>query len=148
MRRIQCVLLAAVVAIGFASIASAADMPAKAPVYRAPVAVAPVWNWSGIYIGGHAGGAWANTAFNSNSFSGCAVFTTQCDPVNSKASGGIGGGQIGVRWQSGTWVYGLESTFAAASLKVTGCSGNLGCATAGGGVDYPTKLNSLFTSQN
>ena len=53
--------LATVAVIGFASIASAADMPVKAPVYRAPVAT--VYNWSGCYIGLNAGGGWARTEF-------------------------------------------------------------------------------------
>ena len=47
------VLVAALAALGFAGPASAADMPAKAPVYKAPVAAA--YDWSGIYIGGGAG---------------------------------------------------------------------------------------------
>ena len=37
--------------------ASAADMPAKAPVYKAPIA-APVYNWTGLYVGGVAGYGW------------------------------------------------------------------------------------------
>jgi hypothetical protein len=39
MRRFQVALLATVAVIGFALIASAADMPVKAPVYKAPAAV-------------------------------------------------------------------------------------------------------------
>ena len=53
MRRLQCALLAAVAAIGFASIASAADMPVKAR----PMVVAP-YNWTGFYIGATAGYGW------------------------------------------------------------------------------------------
>jgi len=45
---------------GFAGTAWAADMPArpyaKAPAYTAP---AIVYNWTGFYIGGHVGGAFA-----------------------------------------------------------------------------------------
>src|ERR1039457_2436580 len=60
MRRFQVALLAAVAAIGFASIASASDLPVKAsmPVKAAPLPLA--YNWSGIYIGGNLGGAWDN----------------------------------------------------------------------------------------
>jgi hypothetical protein len=39
MRRFRCAALAAVAVVGFASVASAADMPVKAPVYKAPAAV-------------------------------------------------------------------------------------------------------------
>ena len=55
MRRFQFAVLAAVATIGLGSIASAADMPTKAPIYKAPV-VAP-FNWSGFYVGGNVGGA-------------------------------------------------------------------------------------------
>ena len=50
MRRSHCVLLAAVAVFGFASIASAA------PVSNAPVA-APVYNWTGFYLGVQGGAA-------------------------------------------------------------------------------------------
>jgi opacity protein-like surface antigen len=39
MRRLQCALLATVAAVGFVSIASAADMPTKAPMAPAPIVV-------------------------------------------------------------------------------------------------------------
>src|SRR5262245_64664346 len=31
----------------------------RLPVYKAPPPAAPVWSWSGCYLGGHAGGLWA-----------------------------------------------------------------------------------------
>ena len=49
-------LFATAALIALASPASAADM--RLPVYKAPP-VAPVWSWSGCYLGGHAGGLWA-----------------------------------------------------------------------------------------
>ena len=53
-------LLGAAALIAFAAPAVAADMPArtysKAPAYTAP---AVVYNWTGFYIGGHVGGAFA-----------------------------------------------------------------------------------------
>ena len=38
------------------SVAGAADMPVKAPPPPPP----PVFSWTGFYIGGNIGGAWAN----------------------------------------------------------------------------------------
>jgi hypothetical protein len=58
MRRLQCALLAAVAAIGFASVASAADLPVKTPVYKAPAAE-PAYSWAGFYVGANIGGGWA-----------------------------------------------------------------------------------------
>src|SRR5258708_35706864 len=54
------VLLGTAAMIAFAAPAFAADMPArtytKAPVYTPPEAI---YNWTGFYIGGHVGGAFA-----------------------------------------------------------------------------------------
>jgi outer membrane immunogenic protein len=53
-------LLGTAAMIAFAAPALAADLPArtytKAPVYTAPQVV---YNWTGFYIGGHVGGAFA-----------------------------------------------------------------------------------------
>jgi hypothetical protein len=43
MNRFQCAALAAVAVVGFASVASAADLPTKAPVYKAPIAIPYSW---------------------------------------------------------------------------------------------------------
>ena len=46
--------MASLVALGVAAPASAADMPVKA---APPPPVAPIYNWTGFYIGAHVGGA-------------------------------------------------------------------------------------------
>jgi outer membrane immunogenic protein len=80
--------------------ASAADMAVKAP----PIAAPMMYDWSGFYIGANGGYGWSRqcvdiTAFNAVAF----AFAEGC----RDAGGGIAGGQIGYRWQSGTWVFGL-----------------------------------------
>src|ERR1019366_5274470 len=57
MRRFHCAALAAVAVLGFTSVASAADMPVKAP---API-VAPLYNWTGPYIGIAGGYGWGHS---------------------------------------------------------------------------------------
>jgi len=92
--------------------AQAADMPIKAPRYVEPAA-----NWTGWYIGAHAGAAWQQShtseseygrVFYNNSFS---------------KTGFIGGGQIGYNWQHGNFVFGLEGDISGLSGKNTGQSG-------------------------
>ena len=57
----------ALVALGATVPALAADLPARiAPYTKAPAYVAPIYNWTGFYIGGHVGGAFAGN----NSLSG------------------------------------------------------------------------------
>jgi outer membrane immunogenic protein len=114
MRRLQSVLLATVAAIGFASIASAADMPVKAPVYKAaPVAM---YNWSGFYIG--ANGGWGSSS-KCWDYAGTAAvpLATYLSEGCHNATGGMIGGQIGYNWQVASWVFGLEAQFDWANLK-------------------------------
>ena len=59
MKRLAIALLAvAGLSVGLGQIASAADLPVKAPVYTVPVA-APAYNWTGFYVGAHAGYSWS-----------------------------------------------------------------------------------------
>ena len=138
MRRLQPTLLATVAVIGFASIASAADMPVKAPVYRTPVAT--VYNWSGCYIGLNAGGGWARTEFTNT------VNTTafgHLDPGEGFTydnSGFVGGGQIGCNYQVNQWVFGVEGSFDGTSIK--GDANNLAILNDD---IFTTKINSLAT---
>lgn len=67
--------------------ASAADLPVKARV--APVA-APIVDWTGFYIGGYVGGAWANT---DTFISGTAA------PIQISSESFLAGVQAGYDWQ-------------------------------------------------
>ena len=88
---------AAIVVLAIAP-ASAADlqrrpaMPAKAPVY-----VAPVYNWTGFYVGINGGGGWGRSDVSAPFPSGS--FDT---------SGGLVGGTIGYNWQMNQIVFGVE----------------------------------------
>ncbi len=116
MRRLQCALLAAVAAIGLASVASAADMPTKAPVYNAPVA-APVYNWNGFYIGGHVGVGRNSGDLRADylPFPAFDVFPTL---ANSSATGVLGGVQAGYNWQFAPhWVLGAEGDYSRTRMN-------------------------------
>jgi outer membrane immunogenic protein len=89
----------ALIALGIAP-AAAADMAAR-PYTKAPVAVA-MYNWSGFYAG--INGGWGSSR-NSWEETAGGIF-----PLGSHdATGGTVGGQIGYRWQAGTWVFGVEA---------------------------------------
>jgi outer membrane immunogenic protein len=95
-------LLAAVslVAISATAPALAADLAAR-PYTKAPAMIATVYDWSGFYIGINGGGASAHTTWN------------QTAPLvggegSHNATGGTVGGQVGYRWQSAQWVFGVE----------------------------------------
>ena len=73
--------------------AMAADMPVKAKAPPPPV----VWDWSGVYLGAHAGGAWARTNWDSDF--NCAVGIL-CDSISQNPSGWLVGAQSGARCSS------------------------------------------------
>jgi opacity protein-like surface antigen len=61
---VQKSFLAGIAAAGLLSgSALASDLPAKAPLYSAPIA-APPYNWSGLYVGANFGGGWSNGSLN------------------------------------------------------------------------------------
>jgi outer membrane immunogenic protein len=92
----------ALVALGATAPALAADLAAR-PVYtKAPAYAAPIYNWTGFYVGGHIGGSWAE---NTN-FGGLAV-------NNSNSGQFLGGVQVGADYQfAPTWVIGLEGQYS------------------------------------
>jgi len=90
--------LAACLALAAAGAANAADLQVKKPVYKAPPPVA-VYDWTGFYVGGHAGYAWTHKNWRNPS---------GVDLVGYTAEGVIGGVQGGYNWQTGPWVIGVE----------------------------------------
>src|ERR1019366_10453762 len=103
MRRFHCAALAAVAVLGFTSVASAADMPVKAP---API-VAPLYNWTGPYIGIAGGYGWGNSNQTDPGIP-CSFFFrngNNCftdDGSYTGRGGGIWGGR-GVQLGKGAW---------------------------------------------
>ena len=93
-------LLAAVslVALSAAAPAVAADLAAR-PYTKAPAMVAAIYDWSGFYIGINGGGASSHATWD---------LTNVGREGSHDATGGTVGGQIGYRWQSGQWVFGVE----------------------------------------
>ena len=71
----------------------------------------PVFSWTGFYIGGNLGGAWARGSVNDSLFGLSA---------SSDRSGFIGGGQLGVNYQFSNIVLGAEWDFDWTSLDATG----------------------------
>jgi outer membrane immunogenic protein len=102
-------LMTTVAATALAGSTYAADLPSRRappPAYIPPV---PIFTWTGFYIGANAGGAFRtnNNLYNNTLFFGGAA------PVfgfNNGSNNGrfIGGGQAGVNYQVGQFVFGVE----------------------------------------
>src|SRR6202045_3053316 len=87
----------ALIALGATVPALAADLAARPYTKAAPAVYAPIYNWTGFYIGGHLGGAFSGN----NSFAG--------------NNGGrfLGGVQVGADYQfAPNWVVGIEGQYS------------------------------------
>lgn len=103
--------------------AFAADMPLKAPVYKAPPP-APAYSWSGCYIGGDVGGAWARQNANTASPTLNAHDNQAPDFVTLTGSNAIGGAYAGCNVQFSSWVAGIEGDWSATHLSNTAVGPN------------------------
>ena len=113
----RCAAIAFALCFGATPAALAADLPAPAPI-PPPVYAAPVYNWTGFYIGGNIGADWSGLSGNNFSDTLGSTFTA---PTNVQF---MGGGQVGVNYQfwSGV-VIGAEVMFdwlaSSANTQIT-----------------------------
>lgn len=101
-------VLAVAIAAGSAQAADLGIREAAPPV-KAPPYVAPLYTWTGFYLGGNIGYGWVD---------GSGTYTTtgwgngvSSGPFSGHGDGILGGGQIGYNYQMGAFVVGLETDF-------------------------------------
>lgn len=118
------ILLASVGALALSgSAALAADLPSRAPppVYLPP---APIFTWTGIYVGGQIGYGWTsgNNHFNGfdPNFGGGTFLATS---IGGQPNGVIGGANVGYNYQINQWVLGLEGDVNGTSISNTAVAG-------------------------
>jgi outer membrane immunogenic protein len=100
-------LAAAALVVGTVS-ASAADLAAR-PYTKAPAPIAAVYNWTGFYIGGHAGWGWNEGNTSTNFLPSPGAFGAAPFGVSQRHNGGMAGGQIGFNYQVNSIVWGIEA---------------------------------------
>ena len=117
-RKMKKILLGtvALIALGATAPALAADL-APRPYTKAPAYVpAPIYNWTGFYLGGHIGGAFRGDENN--------IFAGSSDGTF------LGGVQVGYDTQfAPNWVFGLEANYPH---RFGGADGRGGRNYAGG----------------
>jgi outer membrane immunogenic protein len=141
-------------AIGIVAVAAmigtpvlAADMPLKAP----PPPPAPVFSWTGFYVGGNLGYSWGSADNNWNFFAtnpGAGALAATCRPAgaalcavasdSARLNGALGGAQIGYNWQIGTYLAGIEADFDG--------SGQRGSDTFGAAFPFLPTLGGTITT--
>jgi outer membrane immunogenic protein len=103
--------------LGAAS-ASAADIQRRVMPTKAPAYVAPVYNWTGFYVGINGGGGWGHSDFS-------APF-----PGSANLSGGLVGGTFGYNWQMNQVVLGLETDIDWSNIRgSSACGIGFSCET-------------------
>jgi outer membrane immunogenic protein len=141
------------------------SLPVSALVAASPALAQPV-NWTGMYVGFYAGGAWGrgNSTANTNCpavIGGGPPGGYFCDDISagsaanasavtSAGSGSVsstkftGGIQAGYNWQAGSFVYGVEADFGA--FNVTGSRTGTGVYPTGAG--FGAVAGTAFTVTN
>ena len=118
----------ALVALGATVPALAADLAARPAYTKAPAYMAPIYNWTGFYIGGHVGGGFSGN----NGFIG----TTG----NSNSGSFLGGLQAGADYQfAPNWVVGVEGQYSWLSNN----NNSVAFSGAGAGYTYTNNQNAL-----
>jgi outer membrane immunogenic protein len=129
--------LAAISAL-IAAPAFAADMPIKALPSPTP---APLYSWTGFYVGGNAGAIWSEATTNVSNLAPVAgisyLFPVNYPTIaanNLTNTGFIGGIQTGYNWQINSLVLGAEADF----------SGTTASGTVNASAPYPSHPFSTF----
>jgi opacity protein-like surface antigen len=100
-------------------------------------------NWSGVYVGGHLGGAWSDARWSDPFGPTPGTHGAENAPGFgdlTQAHGPLGGGQAGLDWQTGQWVFGLQVDADYATIR-----GDNTCFSGLGGVNCEHQVNALAT---
>jgi outer membrane immunogenic protein len=101
------------VALGMAGPAMAADLPAGTYTKAPPPMIPAAYDWSGFYTGFNGGWGSSHKCWDALLPSGALIGSEGCHD----ATGGVGGGQVGYRWQTSSWVFGVEGQGDWADLR-------------------------------
>jgi outer membrane immunogenic protein len=140
LKKMKKVLLvtASLIALGAAAPAMAADLAAR-PYTKAPPMIAAIYDWSGFYIGANGGWGSSRKCWDAVTPAGAFIANEGCHD----ATGGTVGGQVGYRWQAGTWVFGVEAQGNWADFN----GSNTSLAFAGFRNESKIDAFGLFTGQ-
>jgi outer membrane immunogenic protein len=101
-------MMRSIIAFAFTALATSA-VAADMPVFRPAPPPAPVFSWTGCYIGGNVGWAQVSAHFNDR---------VDGDDGNLSSSAFAGGGQIGCDYQfASNWVLGIQGLIDWTDIK-------------------------------
>jgi outer membrane immunogenic protein len=107
------ILLAAMVSLSAATVASAADFPASPMPAKVALPVPVIFDWTGCYIGAEGGGNWGRAKQVAQSGLNAGLPITN----GYNLTGGIAGGTVGCQMQTGNFVVGIEDDYSWTNKK-------------------------------
>jgi len=122
MRAMKRLATAAIAVVLIETPAFAADMSVPSRSYYPPLPPA-IYDWTGIYVGGHIGGGIMVDSVSQNGFSPAAF--NLVGSGNLSPAGVIGGAQVGANYEFAPWVVGIEGTWTDSAINgntLIGCS--------------------------
>ena len=122
-------LWAVALAGGPVAAADVSPLPSKSPPY-----VAPLYDWTGLYLGGHGGAGWSSATVRDPTG---VTFAPPGTGVSISGDGWLGGVQLGYNHQLGAWVFGIEGDLSYTDIR--------GSTTSPFGVDISNRLNWVAT---
>jgi outer membrane immunogenic protein len=115
MNRIVKLAVACAAVTAIVGTANAADIRPPPPVKAPPAFVAPLFTWTGFYIGANLGYGWGDGSGTIRHVSVAPVGAR--GPLSGDGDGILGGIQIGYNWQTGPFVIGFETDFQATGAE-------------------------------
>ena len=98
--------------------AFAADMAVKAPPPPPP---APVYSWTGWYVGVNIGYSVSDNRSTLTSFVNPVIGLDNAESYKISPDGILGGVQLGYNWQAGSFLFGVEGDIQATGQKDSVC---------------------------
>ncbi len=131
--------IAAIAFIGTPALAADMGVPARSYYPALPPAI---YDWTGIYVGGHIGGGMLVDSVSQNGAS--AGSFNFANTGNLRPAGVIGGAQIGANYEFVPWVVGIEGSWTDSGIQGNTLIACSACSVKATQMSIP---NERFTSQ-
>jgi outer membrane immunogenic protein len=135
--------IASLAAVSMIAPASAADLAARPYTKAAPMMAAAMYDWSGFYVGLNGGGASSRSCWDVVPVAAGPLLSEGCQ----NATGAVAGGQIGYRWQTSQFVFGLEAQGDWADLSASQRSNQFILVPGDATFNARVRSFGLFTGQ-
>jgi outer membrane immunogenic protein len=133
----------AVVALASAGPTIAADMPVKGPIAATR---APVYDWTGLYIGEQVGAGWASNQITQTATGGAPNFPPGFLDQTNNGRGMLGGGYAGYNYQVNRYIIGVDGDYSWSTLKGTSTDVGLVVGPGNSAFNHVDKVEWIATA--